>query len=189
MPHNEDVRVYREVRDEYGTTLLYEAFDKVRVTGVCSALRHLGIRDMFKYLESWEAKEPCEGVLIIDEASMVGKVEYQNARKVYERIILVGDEFQLAPVGSDAIFWEVSNRVSLKAIHRQAEGSQPLMLATNIRNKNPVHAKPIEEVDIEASRVGMPVICWTNKTRTTSNIENKGKSLAMVAYRHRLVNI
>lgn len=141
-----------------------------RENGIYMAMRSLGILDVFKYLETWKPAPAQDGVLIVDEASMLGGEELEKAEQVYSKIVLVGDEFQLPPVKSKPVFWQVPIRIALQHIHRQAKGSQPLELAegirkgsiTKINRPEPVN---VQKIDIELCRQGMPIIVWRNETR------------------------
>ena len=157
------------------TSLMREAWDVNKTSGIYSAFRLLGIKDVFKYIEAWVASEPKEGILIIDEASMLGSVELELAKKVFKFIILIGDEYQLPPVSGEPVFWQVPTRFSLTHIHRQAAGSQPLQLAEKLRRKESIECGPVEIIDADLCRAGMPVIVWRNKTRVelTATIRKK----------------
>lgn len=134
-------------------------------SGVYAALRQLGITNAMKYIEGWSPAGSQKGVLIVDEASMLGKRELENAQEVYSKIVLVGDENQLEPVKSEPVFWQVPHRVTLTEIHRQAEGSQPLDLATTIRTGGKIESGALSNISLKLCRAGMPVIVWRNKTR------------------------
>ncbi|HEY9678622.1 MAG TPA: AAA family ATPase [Drouetiella sp.] len=161
---------------EYGREKLDEALSKSKHS-VTSGLRFMGIKDVFKYVESWlpRGKAGVNEVLIIDEASMVGEFDLQTAQKVFDIIILVGDEAQLPPVKGEPSFWKVPNRFELTEIHRQATGSQPLDIAIKIRNGQKVVPTPVQAIDLELSSKGIPVIVWKNKTRIdiTNEIRKK----------------
>lgn len=145
--------------------VLKEALDITKASGVYAGFRHLGIKDAFKYIDSWLPAPQSVGVLIIDEASMLGEIELENARDVYSRIVLVGDEFQLPPVKSQPVFWQIKERVALTQVHRQAAGSQPLQIANAIRNGERVRMD-WDSIDLELCKQGTPVIVWRNSTRT-----------------------
>ena len=134
-------------------------------SGIYSAFRFLGIKDVFKYIDSWQPAETKDGLLIIDEASMLGSTELELAQKVFKKIVCIGDENQLPPVKSEPVFWQIATRVALTQIHRQAANSQPLQLADKLRNKQSISCGPVEEIDAELCRQGMPVIVWRNNTR------------------------
>lgn len=151
--------------DQYSEDQLNTALDTTRRVGVCSALRQLGIQDIFSYLEGWLPAPEQDGILIIDEASMLGDLDLATVQNVFKVVILVGDEFQLPPVKGKPVFWEVEARVALTEIHRQAAGSQPLELATQIRQGETVKLDPVEKVNIKLSQEGIPVIVWKNETR------------------------
>lgn len=150
---------------EFGKERMKEALEEARLSGIYAGMRKLGVTDVFKYVSGWFPASPQQGTLIIDEASMLGETELGNARQVYSQIILVGDEWQLPPVKSAPVFWDVRDRFCLAEIHRQAGNSQPLKIATAIREGWKINLGDIESIDSNLCRVGFPVIVWRNATR------------------------
>lgn len=73
-----------------------------------------------------------EGVLIVDEASMVGKSMLDLCQQAYQQIILVGDPGQLPPVKDQAVLSLVEG-TDLSEIHRQAADSPIIQLAYRAR--------------------------------------------------------
>jgi exodeoxyribonuclease-5 len=104
-----------------------------------------------KWLKFTPANEYCKGplplgkrswcdVVIVDEASMIPTWIVAKMRRMAGKLILVGDPHQLPPVRDKAVPGGYFNtRVHdcvLTTIHRQAEGSAILELATAIRNES-----------------------------------------------------
>lgn len=160
-----------ELLDSYTHEELFDALMATKRSGICSGMRSLGIRDMFAYVSGWLPAGKKEGILIVDEASMLGEKDLDIVMQVFDYIILVGDEYQLSPVKATPVFWNVPTRIALKQIHRQAEGSQPLQIATKIRTKQPLMMAPRQKIDYELAREGMPVIVWKNTTRERLTIQ------------------
>lgn len=167
----DEIKYPAALLDEYKPELLYQALTSTKRTGICSGFRSLGITDVFKYINGWLPTCEKEGTLIVDEASMMGESDLAIATQVFDKIVLVGDEYQLAPVKSTAIFWNIPKRFALTSIHRQAKGSQPLDIATKIRTDEPMVMKPRVPIDYELSRQGAPVIVWKNDTRVNLTIK------------------
>lgn len=151
--------------DMFEQSALETALETVESRGIYAAYRDLGIKDIFKYVDGWLPAPPQKGILVVDEASMLGGADLKTATEVYSNIILVGDEFQLPPVKDTPVFWKVSTRIALTQVHRQAAGSQPLELATRLRTTGKIGPVTQENISCELSRAGMPVIVWRNKTR------------------------
>lgn len=93
--------------------------------------------------ESFSTKE----CLIVDEASMVDGKIWKEIKEVYDnttycqnkKIILIGDEGQLQPVGDGTPFINMINGgkvpvVTLDKIHRQADGNDIVVCANKIRD-------------------------------------------------------
>jgi exodeoxyribonuclease V len=114
-----------------------------------------------------------EGVLIIDEASMVGEAMLALCLEAFPQVLLIGDPGQLPPVGDAATLADAPG-VDLTEIHRQAAGNPIITLAYAARNgeanwrKVPKAKGHVEEVTIaDASHfLTSPLIVWRNKTRT-----------------------
>lgn len=166
-----NVKYPNELKDEYTQEQLFQALIATKRSGINSGMRSLGIRDVFKYVSGWLPSGHKDGVLIVDEASMLGDRDLDIVQQVFDRIVLVGDEYQLPPVKDSPAFWLVENRVSLNQIHRQAEGSQPLQIATKIRNGEPIVMSPRQKIDYELCRSGMPVLVWRNATRERLTVD------------------
>jgi exodeoxyribonuclease-5 len=163
----EKIQIPKSLQKDYKPDQILHALSMAKTAGIYAAMRSLGIRDVMSYIERWLPAAPQPGVLIVDEASMLGEIDLSTISKVYRKIVLVGDEFQLMPVKSRPVFWLVPKRVHLTQIHRQAEGSQPLQLATQLRQGGTVTPTNIQPVSAEISRAGNPVIVWKNATRVS----------------------
>lgn len=79
-------------------------------------------------------KELFTHLIVVDEASMVGKTEYENLRSIAPRLVFVGDPVQLPPVESGSIFPEKFDAF-LTTVHRAALESPITRLSLAIRNK------------------------------------------------------
>ena len=79
-------------------------------------------------------KELFTHLIVVDEASMVGKTEYENLRSIAPRLVFVGDPAQLPPVESGSIFPEKFDAF-LTTVHRAALESPITRLSLAIRNK------------------------------------------------------
>jgi exodeoxyribonuclease V len=117
-------------------------------------------------------------VIIIDEASMLQTWLVAKLRRMCDRLILIGDPHQLPPVKDklrpEGYFNTLVHDAELVTIHRQAEGSPILDLATAIRNESPKVVSHVNSFrpDItfeEAVEQGYQVIAFTNKERQRIN--------------------
>ena len=78
-------------------------------------------------------------LVIIDECSMVGADMAQDLLSFGTPVLVLGDPAQLPPVGSAGYFTEkVTPDIMLDEIHRQAEESPILRMATLVRNQQPL---------------------------------------------------
>jgi exodeoxyribonuclease-5 len=72
-------------------------------------------------------------LVIVDECSMISKQIAQDLLKFNVPILFLGDTAQLPPVRGASFFESLKPDFSLTEIHRQAEGSPVLKLATHVR--------------------------------------------------------
>ena len=109
------------------------------------------INDKTGEILSWTKNHPDEialpssNLIIIDEASMIHKLIWEDIRSIAQytgvSILLVGDEFQLPPVTKEgeeefSVFYESfpsDKRVSLTEVFRQALDSPIIRVATELR--------------------------------------------------------
>jgi hypothetical protein len=114
-----------------------------------------------------------QGVLIIDEASMVGRALLTLCQQAYRQIILVGDPGQLPPV-QDVAMLDTVEGVQLSEVHRQAAESPLLRLAYRAREgyafwRHGLAAYAPGAAECEAVPAQTfheaPLITWKNATR------------------------
>lgn len=135
---------------------------------------------------------PSNGVIIVDEASMVQKQVwehlYQFCRALQLSVVLIGDGFQLPPVEPDptkrafSVFgadFFADLRVNLTEVLRQALESPIIRVCTQIRTKSD-YSSALVEIDcvgeqglgdalLESYKNKGVVICHQNKTRHSTN--------------------
>lgn len=120
------------------------------------------------------------GVLIIDEASMVGEKMLALCMQAYTQICLVGDPGQLPPVKDEALLASVPG-VDLTEVHRQAQDSGIIRLAYTARALGTPDAmahphfwrEPLDNgTDVRECRavaasmfLDAPLLVWRNETR------------------------
>lgn len=142
-----------------------------------------------KWLKFTPANEYCKGplpvgkrawceVVIVDEASMIPTWVVAKMRRMAGKLILVGDPHQLPPVRDKAVpggyFNTRTHDCVLTTIHRQAEGSKILEIATAIRTGSPKVIGHLNSFRPERSfeslfHGGYQFIAFTNKERARIN--------------------
>lgn len=166
----EDSKVFLVPPDlaaKYDSQLLLKAKETLKEQGIYSALRSLGIVDLFEYLSHWDPKGFTKGsILLVDEASMLSDDILAKIKQCFAHIVLIGDPNQLEPVSGQPVFWEIPIRVKLTEIHRQAENSAVLTMAQDIL-KGKMPNTLFKPVDLHLPDITnhSPVIVWTNKRR------------------------
>lgn len=131
-------------------------------------------------------------LLVVDEASMVGREIWQDLLQYGVKILLVGDHGQLPPVGTEQVNLMERPDLRLEQIHRQAADNPILQLSAEIRTcRNPTETvlrfpddpagriRHLQEDDAyhwmqqqfstPASSVGSVVVCGRNQLRTALN--------------------
>lgn len=134
------------------------------------ALESIGITGR-NHFTGFGAKEGT-GVLIIDEASMVGATMLALCQEAFPQICLVGDPGQLPPVKDAAMLAGVPG-FELTEVHRQAKESKIVQLAYAARlgeqfwTSIPYVQGEVEEyLGVEAAAfLSSPLIVWRNVTR------------------------
>lgn len=147
----------------------------------------------FVLREAQEVRRPDNGLVIVDEASMVGREMWEDLWSICQmldlKVLLVGDNFQLAPVekkrDDDAdsfiplTMLNTPHRAHLAEVTRQALDSPILrasmMLRTTSRISEPMRLlKQVYSSDFDATcrrmfEEGGVVICYKNETRARIN--------------------
>lgn len=94
-------------------------------------------------VETYEKVDRTDGqpVLVVDEASMTNIDDFELAIGNYEKVIFVGDPFQLPPVSGEAWFQTCDPSVHLNEIVRTAADSEITLFATMLRQQDPTWKK------------------------------------------------
>lgn len=115
-------------------------------------------------------------LLIIDECSMVGEKIGNDLLALGVPILVLGDPAQLPPVGDGGFFTNGEPDVMLTEVHRQADGSGVLDLATKIRQGLKVEGYygdsavlPMRDVQSIDWLSFEQIICGTNSRRVMWN--------------------
>lgn len=138
-------------------------------------------------ITGWTKREELDrdyGLIVIDEASMVGDEMLADLQRHGVPIMAVGDHGQLPPVMSKGSLM-ANPMLKLEKIHRQAEGSPIIQLSKAIREQGRFdyelecetlqfkNKKNIEGVLGEAYEKDSPLdvgaLCWMNKNRVLLN--------------------
>lgn len=134
--------------------------------------------------------EPMADILVIDEASMVGQLLYNDVCELPCRKIWVGDYGQLPPVmDGQGVLSERNLNAKLTQIHRQdgnPAGSNIVDLAHAVRTYGREAARawegpgvlvknmPVSQAKLKADPSRM-VICWKNTTRVAQNRQMRAR--------------
>jgi len=117
-------------------------------------------------------------LIVLDEVSMVGPEMAADLLAFGKPILVLGDPGQLPPIKGEGAFTNVEPNVMLTEIHRQAEESAILRLATMARQGAPIpygshddHVWKMRRTDIAPEQMlrGGQVICGRNATRMHLN--------------------
>ena len=121
-------------------------------------------------------------LIVLDEVSMVGREMAADLLAFGKPILVLGDPGQLPPIKGAGAFTNVQPDVMLTEIHRQAEESAILRLATMARQGQPIPYGPHDDhvwkmrrgqVSPEQMLRGGQVICGRNATRLHLNAAMK----------------
>lgn len=117
------------------------------------------------------------GLLVVDEVSMVGETMARDLISFGTKILVLGDPAQLPPVKEGGYFTEADPDVMLTEIHRQAEGSPIIEMATTVRQGGRLklgsygdcQVVPKGRIDVPALAEFDQILVGRNATRNTIN--------------------
>ena len=117
------------------------------------------------------------GLVIIDEVSMVGEDLGRDLLSFGTPILVLGDPAQLPPVKGAGFFTAADPDIMLSEVHRQAEGSPIVRLATQVRKGERIEfgdydgARVVtrEQINSEAVLAADQILVGMNKTRHAYN--------------------
>jgi exodeoxyribonuclease V len=104
-------------------------------------------------------------LLVVDEVSMVNKRIAEDLMSFKKPLLVMGDPAQLPPVQGKGFFMQDEPEVLLTKIHRQAEGSEVLKLATRVRSGKGLHRSVLRRPTREEAMEFDQVIVGTNAER------------------------
>lgn len=118
------------------------------------------------------ASEPLEeDLVIIDEASMNNNTLFLDILRAIEpgkRLLLIGDNGQLPPIGHGALFEVLLKlnvpRVELTKVHRQAAKSGIITVANEVRHHTQINEYGTEETQVLGELEDMRVFNYIDKT-------------------------
>lgn len=126
-------------------------------------------------------------LIVIDEWSMVDAETYQDLKSFGIKMLLIGDQGQLPPVGNsnneELTYLRENPDFALTEIHRQAEGNPIIYLSMLARTKQPINygwygqnkeVLVINRMQWESLKTSVyttadQIICGRNKTRNALN--------------------
>jgi exodeoxyribonuclease-5 len=116
-------------------------------------------------------------LVVLDEVSMIGETIAKDLLDYGTRVLALGDPAQLPPVKDAGYFTNVEPEVMLTEIHRQAEGSPIIDLATRVRMRQQIpmgnygecRVIPKGTLSIHELAAHDQIIVGRNVTRTAIN--------------------
>jgi exodeoxyribonuclease-5 len=168
-----------KVRDAEKQALTLSGFERITADAMIEAMRQ-EISEMKKPRFALNPKSDaaaCE-LIVLDEVSMVGEEMAKDLMSFGKPILVLGDPGQLPPIKGEGAFTQATPDVMLTEIHRQAEESAIIRLATAARNgeyigygqyDSFVAKLPKHSVTPAQMLRGGQVICGMNATRLELN--------------------
>lgn len=87
-------------------------------------------------------------IITVDEGSMIGSRMVSDLFDTGAKILMLGDDAQVRPVKDTAFFHNAKKDGNLIQVHRQAEGSAILRLATQVRKGEKIHQEDYEGTEV-----------------------------------------
>lgn len=154
----------------------------------CNVLQRKGInaQTLHSLMYNCEEEKPGEFIFtkkpiifgdlfIVDEASMLSTELFRDLMSFDKKYLFVGDPGQLEPVGDNPNLMAKPD-FTLSKIHRQAENSPIIQLATSIRMGGALEPKIVPNLTIRRKSMNSEealscnqIICAKNKTRESLN--------------------
>lgn len=154
----------------------------------CNVLQRKGItaQTLHSLMYTFEEVKPGEfefhkkfaifgDLIIVDEASMISTDLFKDLLSFNKKYLFVGDPGQLEPVGDNPNLM-LAPDFTLSKIHRQAENSPIIQLATSIRQGGALTISSIPGLTIRKKKMDSlealscdQIICAKNKTREQFN--------------------
>lgn len=169
-------------KDCYGASTIHSAIYKAIEDQVTGKVEFILNRD---------SPVSTADLVIVDEVSMVNEDLGMDLLYYGTKILVLGDPFQLPPVGGEGFFTTGTPDVMLTEIHRQAWDNPIIRMSLDIREGNNIRTESygdskiidrrwIEDprFDTLLSRVDQ-VICGTNRTRM--NLNNRVRKVKGIA--------
>lgn len=142
---------------------------------------HSLIYDYDKYRDTYRLKSSLLDIdyIVVDEASMISQKLWVDLLSFHKPMLLVGDPGQLEPIGKNPNLLAKPD-ITLDKIHRQAEQSEIVKLATKVRKGEPIPSGCVctgidtvktfkRKPTIQEMRGADIIICGFNKTRVQVN--------------------
>jgi len=189
----------RALEGKFAKFFLNEGEERMAFCGTLHRLLYAPmINENTDELLGWRTRQTLDrryGLIVVDEASMVGDTMLADIRRHGVPILAVGDHGQLSPVKDVGSLMKDPD-IRLEKIHRQAEGNPIIQLSKVIRETGRLD-RSLGSTALEAKikfgtraqlgdafrlalrgiDSGVPserildvgALCWTNKTRITTN--------------------
>lgn len=173
---------------------LQQLLDELVAEGMAEAEidKHIRVKDLRKMIDqerdsvkqpffvlNMESEVRGAKLIIIDECSMVDARMGADLLSFGVKVLVLGDPAQLPPVGGAGYFTEnVTPDVMLEEIHRQAEESPIIRMATQVRKEQPLSLGDFgndcrvlagERIDPDLALAFDQILVGKNKTRFATN--------------------
>lgn len=169
----------QKVQEAEKHALTLSGFERVAADALIEAMRQ-EISEMKKPRFALNPKSDaaaCE-LIVLDEVSMVGEEMAKDLMSFGKPILVLGDPGQLPPIKGEGAFTQATPDVMLTEIHRQAQESAIIRLATAARNgewirygSHDSHVAKLPKHSVSPAQMlkGGQVICGMNATRLDLN--------------------
>ena len=154
-------------------------FDKTTAEAAIEAMRQaLGQMKHPRFTLNPQSDAALTKLIVLDEVSMVDEEMARDLMSFRKPILVLGDPGQLPPIKGEGAFTRDAPDVMLTEIHRQAEESAIIRLATMARQGEAIgfgqydaHVAKMRKMDVtpEQALRGGQVICGRNATRFDLN--------------------
>lgn len=156
-----------------------DAFERCAAEAAIEAMRQqLGAMKRPRFALNPQSDAASCALIVLDEVSMVGPDMAKDLMSFGKPILVLGDPGQLPPIKGEGAFTQAQPDIMLTEIHRQAEESAIIRLATKARNGEPIgyggydpFVAKLRKTDVTPEQMlrGGQLICGMNATRLDLN--------------------
>jgi exodeoxyribonuclease V len=178
-PTEEEIKAFEEeIAEAKREAMMLSGFERTQAeANITSMITELSKMKYPQFILNYSGDAAQAKLIVLDEVSMVGEEMARDLLSFNKPILVIGDPGQLPPIAGAGAFTNHKPDFMLTEIHRQAENSPIIRLATMARKgiaipygeyDGGVKKLRMQDVDTQTLRYGQ-IICGLNSSRIQLN--------------------